>query len=119
MGTKAKIDTDLEKLEKYGNEVKLQITALLNGKEVTESLTKAWDECKKLIEEPAKEILEAALKEGLNKDATVEDSANILASSERFLKIRQAIKICSSSGEEYWMWKLQPGEKPPEIGKPA
>lgn len=112
--TELKSLTDMESFRK---ELRVQIENILVGKSVDKSLESAWSKCRNAMDETVKEV-NSKLKEVLapteDSNITNSDAEKALASCERAHKLRQAIKICATSGEVYWMWKLQPGEELPD-----
>ena len=112
--TELKSLTDMESFRK---ELRVQIENILVGKPVDKSLESEWAKCGNAMDETVKEV-NSKLKEVLapmaDSEITNSDAEKALVNCERAHKIRQAIKICTTSGEVYWMWKLQPGEKVPD-----
>ena len=102
-------------MEDYREELKLQIDRISVGKAVEAKLQERWTACNTALANVVGDV-EVLQTETLAGKA-VEEEGDFLKNAtkcERAHKIRQAIKICSTTGEVYWMWRLQPGEKVPD-----
>lgn len=108
----------LADMKSYQTELKIQIDRILVGTAITESLKTAADKAieavKNTTEEIKKQLPNLLAPTQSDTDMTAAENEAGIVECETALKIRQAIKICTSHDQVYWLWRLQPGEKAPE-----